>query len=114
MSQGFSVEIKGGRTVWIDDYRCETCGKTREMALRCDEGAGRCECGGTLSIAIDKPKNWEMLVTRGDDRIIWSDRQIEASHGKTWRETNNRPHMEGGAGARQIYDRGATRYRPVG
>lgn len=112
--KGFTTKISGGRTVWIDDYRCGLCGKTREIALRCGESPDVCDCGGKLEVTIDKPKDWEFKTSKGDDRIIWSDRQIEASHGKDWRETSKRPLMEGGAGARQFYDRGASHYRPVG
>lgn len=111
---GFQIKTTGGRTVWIDDYRCGACGKTRELALGNGESAERCECGGVLEIAINKPKNWEFKVTKSDKRIIWSDKQVESSHGKGWRETSKRPFMEGGAGERQVYDRGAARYRPVG
>ena len=114
MPDGFDVKITGGRTVWIDDFRCGQCGKTREQALRCGEAPQVCSCGGAMAVTIDKPKDWDFGASKGDDRIIWNDRQIEASHGKNWRETSKRPHMEGGAGARQYYDRGASRYRTVG
>jgi len=113
MADGFTVTVKGGRTLWCDDYECVTCGQYFELTTLRDEQVPRCECGGELRVVITKPRDWEMKVSRGDDRIIWSDKQIEASHGKDWRETNKRPRKEGGAGARQFYDRGAGRYRPV-
>lgn len=113
MGERFTVKVTGGRTVWIDDYRCGSCGKTREVAIKDGDPVERCECGGQLEVTIAKPKDWEMRATKSDSRIIWSDRQIEASHGKDWRQTSARPHKEGGCGARQYYDRGASRYRPV-
>lgn len=113
MADGFTIHTRGGRTVWIDDYRCGACGKTRELTLTAGEQPERCECGGQLSVTIQKPRDWEMRATKSDRRIIWSDRQIESSHGKDWRETSARPWKEGGCGGRQYYDRGASRYRPV-
>lgn len=114
MPEGFTVTVKGGRTLWIDDYQCLNCGKVEEITLGPGEDPGPCECGGEREVVIDKPKDWEMKVTKGDGRIIWSEKQIEASHGKSWRETSKRPLREGGCGGRQFYDRGAGRYRPVG
>lgn len=114
MPNGFTVTVKGGRTLWYDDFECRDCGKVEEIALRPGETAGPCECGGERQVVIDKSKDWEMRVTKGDDRIIWSDNQIEASHGKNWRETSLRPLREGGCGGRQFYDRGASRYKTIG
>jgi hypothetical protein len=114
MGKGFTVTVKGGRTLWCDDYECQECGKYWEITTGRDEAVPLCECGGKLEVVITKPKDWEFKVTKGDDRIIWSDKQIEASHGKNWRETSARPRREGGCGGRQFYDRGASRYRPVG
>ncbi|MBT8428306.1 MAG: hypothetical protein KJN79_00190 [Gammaproteobacteria bacterium] len=114
MSEGFTVTVTGGRTIWIDDYRCELCGEISEVALRPGQPLQVCACGGDRHVVIDKAKDWEMKVTKGDGRIIWSDKQIESSHGKDWRETSKRPFSEGGAGARQYYDGGAGRYHPNG
>jgi hypothetical protein len=114
MGQGFTTTIKGGRTLWCDDYECKACGAYYELTTRREEQVPHCgECGGELEVVITKPKDWEMKVTKSDDRIIWSDKQIESSHGKDWRETNKR-RTEGGCGARQFYDGGSRRgYRPV-
>jgi hypothetical protein len=114
MPEGFTVTVKGGRTLWCDDYQCKSCGRVVEITLAQGEELESCECGGELEVVIDKPKAWEFGRPKGDDRIIWSDRQIESSHGKDWRETNKR-RTEGGCGARQHYDRGSHgAYKPVG
>jgi putative FmdB family regulatory protein len=115
MPEGFSVTISGGRTIWIDDFECRGCGAYFEIMLRRDEEVRPCpDCGSELQVVITKPKDWEMKVTKSDSRIIWSEKQIEASHGKNWRETSKRPLREGGCGGRQFYDCGArSEYRPV-
>jgi hypothetical protein len=42
---------------------------------------------------------------RGDGRLIWDERQVEAEQGKGWRDkgTTGKP---GGAGAKLIFDQG--------
>jgi DNA-directed RNA polymerase subunit RPC12/RpoP len=106
MPEGFTVTVKGGRTLWIDDFECQDCGKYFEITLESGQSVPACEeCSGELQVVITKPKDWEFKVTKSDRRIIWDEKQIESSHGKDWRETNKR-RTEGGCGARQFYDGG--------
>ncbi len=115
MPEGFTVTVKGGRTLWIDDFECQGCGKYFEITLERGQETPVCEeCAGELQVIITKPKDWEFKVTKSDRRIIWDEKQVEASHGLDWRETSKRPLREGGCGATQTYDGGARgAYRPV-
>jgi hypothetical protein len=63
-----------------------------------------CYCGGLATYCISAPMiSGERM--KGDKRLIWSDKQVEARHGPRWRDqgTTGQP---GGAGARLIFDGG--------
>jgi hypothetical protein len=88
------------------NYDCE-CGLRYEAdrPYESREEPLPCECGKLATYTVAAPMIGTQPGPKGDNRIIWDDRQVEASHGSRWRET---PHSdrEGGAGRVMYFDPG--------
>lgn len=86
------------------DYECSICNKEIEHEQKMADPPPEC-CGQPMKRVIKAAPLTRMAEPRG---IIWSDKQIESTHGKRWRETPGSD-REGGAGRKLFFDPGARR-----
>jgi predicted nucleic acid-binding Zn ribbon protein len=86
----------------IYDVECRECGKT-DQVITMDVNKAMPECCGKEMIKLISPP----AVTRvaGPTGVIVDERQVYDSHGKNWRDRENKnPFREGGA-RKRIYSR---------
>jgi hypothetical protein len=90
----------------IYDVICLECEKVEqvEMPMKDLDQIPRCACGGKRQVTFIKPTVFHIGEMSG---VIWSEKQIESSHGVRWRETSGSS-TEGGCGKVQYHYR-----RPV-
>jgi putative FmdB family regulatory protein len=90
----------------IYSYRCTVCDRecTAHVPYDQREQPQACYCGGLAEYHFSAPMIAGERI-KGDKRLIWSEKQVESSHGPSWRDqgTTGRP---GGAGSALIFDQG--------
>jgi hypothetical protein len=94
------------RTETTYDVVCADCGEVEEIAIPMAELSNilPCACGGPRAVTFLKPTTFHMAEMTGP---IWSEKQIESSHGVGWRETPGSRRGEGGCGAVQYFHPGS-------
>lgn len=88
------------------DVICLQCEKVEEIELpmRGERIIPPCSCGGERQVTFIKPRPFNIAEQTG---IIWSEKQVESSHGKDWRETPGSKRGPGGVGEKQYFHKGA-------
>jgi len=87
--------------VAFNDYYCPTCDpeavRAEELEVMLADPRPSCrDCGSELDLAPRRAPVGRFPHAR---KIIWSERQVEAEHGRDWRETptsRKNPTREGG------------------
>lgn len=86
------------------DYRCPICGHEFEAQHKMAEEAPPCEkCGADDAEKVISVPGAIRCVEGNVGKVFFSDRQVESSHGKNWRETAKNPYRPGGDRARQYF-----------
>jgi len=89
----------------VYDYTCEKCGYRGSKTVHYEEREHQlCTCGVPLVYVFPAPQI-AAEQKRGDNRLIWHEKQVEAEHGAHWREKGTTG-KEGGAGGTLYIDQG--------
>jgi len=87
-------------------YRCQLCDReiTAEVPYGQRLDSQVCDCGGKAEYRVSAPAV-HGEVKRGDNRLIFDERQVSSERGEHWREqgTTGQP---GGAGRTLTFDQG--------
>jgi putative FmdB family regulatory protein len=87
----------------IYDVKCSACGLTDQVITTdVNKEIPLCQCGGVMEKQISAPA---VCRVQGPTGVIVDERQVWDTHGKNWRDRENKnPYREGGA-RKRIYSR---------
>lgn len=82
------------------ELECTKCGAQETLLLKVADLIPPCECGGERIKLISCPG---LCRTSGPRGVIVDERQVWDSHGRNWRDRENKDPCREGGGRKRIY-----------